>query len=295
MIRMRGLAIGVLVLSMTVFGDSWCQDTSEAFSFGYLTRETRYREFIRRGDSLTQEGLDTLASVWGIPITTWTETQGVVYRNGAFLLTIYDRTAGDTLDMIEHYPSDTSHRVRMTVVQNGIVSTYDASGELIRSLETQMGYQERFRSIVETITRDSLAKEHCDANLIFGYQLPPSLIRRFLDSASSNGVDVRYGQNGLTIIRMTLPDTLDDGSTNPLSGGIVDMLIDTATKRILLHAIYGPDSVAVLITSYYYDSNGNLIREYVESYDRFDDGTQLKHVLIREYISRSFQCYLKED
>ncbi|GIV50151.1 MAG: hypothetical protein KatS3mg038_0672 [Candidatus Kapaibacterium sp.] len=70
MIRMRGLAIGVLVLSMTVFGDSLCQDTSEAFSFGYLTRETRYREFIRRGDSLTQEGLDTLASVWGIPITT---------------------------------------------------------------------------------------------------------------------------------------------------------------------------------------------------------------------------------
>lgn len=295
MVRMRGFASGVLALSMIVIDACWCQDTTEAFSFGYLTRETRYREFIRRGDSLTQEGLDTLASVWGIPITTWTETQGVVYRNGAFLLTIYDRTAGDTLDMIEHYPSDTSHRVRMTVVQNGTVSAYNASGELIRSLETQMGYQERFRSIVETITRDSLAKEHCDANLIFGYQLSPSLMRRFLDSVNSNVIDVRYGQNGLVVIRISLPDTLDDGSSNPLSGWISDMLLDTATKRILLHATYGPDSVAVMITSYYYNSSGDLIREYAEYYDRYDDGTELKNVLIREYISRSFQCYLKED
>jgi|DewCreStandDraft_5_1066085.scaffolds.fasta_scaffold17085_2 hypothetical protein len=295
MVHMRGLAVGVMALSIIVIDAGWCQDTSEAFSFGYLTRETRYREFIRRGDSLTQEGLDTLASVWKIPITTWTETQGVVYRNGAFLLTIYDRTAGDTLDMIEHYPSDTSHRVRMTVVQNGIVSAYNASGELIRSLEMQIDYQERFRSIVERITRDSLAKVHCDANLIFGQQVPLTLIRRFLDSARSIGIDVRYGQNGLIVIRITLPDTLDDGSTNPLSGGIADMLIDTVTKRLLLHAIYSPDSVAIMIASYYYDNSGNLIREYVESYDRYDDGTQLKNVLIREYINRSFQCYLKED
>lgn len=45
-------------------------------------------------------------------------------------------------------------------------------------------------------------------------------------------------------------------------------------------------STALAVTCYFYDSNNNLIRECIENFERLDDGTEFKSVVIREYLKR---------
>lgn len=55
----------LLYMLLELHGVSSCyalvnQDTTEAFYFQYVVRETHYRELIRYGDSLTAAGADSI-------------------------------------------------------------------------------------------------------------------------------------------------------------------------------------------------------------------------------------------
>ncbi|MBK9248630.1 MAG: hypothetical protein IPM69_11070 [Ignavibacteria bacterium] len=260
---------------------------SVAFTFAVTVEETRYQDIIK--SSGNSGAVDSMAPLIFEPKTTIEHMEGIVYGDGDYTMTIDDLTSGEALDRLEHQPTDTSKRVRKTVISNDAISLYNASDVHVGST-TSLSMQTKFKTLIDKILGDSALLAACDQGMLAGSITNSPSLSPILEHVQQAGGTIKNKGNGLIEISMAMPTLLPDGTHNSISNGTILYLADTVQRKVLAYGIMS-GTQAISFTSYFY--NQNLLKsECTEIYSTLPDGTEMKSVSIKKYHTLTINCLL---